>query len=611
MTTELDRIIWRAAGQPDALERQKVDAILNSATPEEVDPDETVEKKQPSTKQFRLPKGFEINLFASEQRFPIANAMSLTFDPKGRLWVATMPSYPHYYPGSPPDDKLIILEDTDSDGIADKHTVFADKLYLPTGFELGDGGVYVAAEPYLMFLQDVDGDDVADLREIVLHGFGTEDSHHAISAFTWGQDGALYFHEGVFLNSQVETPYGPVRLTDGSTFRYEPRTQKVDPYISYRYHNPWGNVFTRWGTHLIGDASDGKNYYAPPMTGAIKYPLKHSQIEQFPTSRVRPTAGIEIISSRHFPDHMQGNFLVNNNIGFQGTKQHKVMEKGSGLTAVEVTDMLQSSDENFRPVDLQFGPDGALYIVDWFNPLIGHMQFSLRDPRRDHSHGRIWRITYRHKPLLKPQDLTRQDLPQLLENLKAPEDRIRYRTRIQLREFPAKDVVLAVTNWMNKLDQNDQNHELHRLEALWVYQQFDTVNIDLLKQVLQSKDFRARAAATRVLFYWRDRIDNVFDLLKLSAGDPSPRVRLEASVALSYYSSMDAVNTLLDMLRQPTDYYLSYAIDEAVKHLKPIWREKLIEDPSSLVKESKTMGLSFIISDGGGTCHFSSLFRPR
>ena len=135
----------------------------------------------------------------------------MAFDAKGRLWVTTMESYPMYLPGTPVNDKVLILEDTDGDGKADKQTVFADGLQVPGGIELGDGGAYVAQQPNLMFIKDTDGDDMADEYHYRLHGFDSADSHHAISAFTWGPGGALYFQEGTFHQTQVETPYGPVR----------------------------------------------------------------------------------------------------------------------------------------------------------------------------------------------------------------------------------------------------------------------------------------------------------------------------------------------------------------------------------------------------------------
>jgi lysophospholipase L1-like esterase len=184
-------------------------------------------------KKLKVAEGYEINLFASEEDFPdLQNPVQFAFDARGRLWVVTMPSYPMYLPGTPVNDKVLILEDTDGDGRADKQTVFADGLYVPTGIALGDGGVYVAQQPNLVFLKDTDGDDKADVKRTLLHGFDTADSHHAISAFVWGPGGALYFEEGTFLHTQVETPYGPVRCANAAIYRYEPRTEKLDTFVS-------------------------------------------------------------------------------------------------------------------------------------------------------------------------------------------------------------------------------------------------------------------------------------------------------------------------------------------------------------------------------------------
>src|SRR5690606_21951563 len=139
-------------------------------------------------------------------------------------------SYPQYLPGAPPNDKILILEDTDGDGVADKETIFADGLYMPNSIEIGKGGVYVSQPPNIWFMKDTDGDGRADEKEIILHGFGTEDVHHTLAAYTWGPDGALYWHTGTFLHSQVETPYGVVRRDYGVTWRFEPETAKLEPY---------------------------------------------------------------------------------------------------------------------------------------------------------------------------------------------------------------------------------------------------------------------------------------------------------------------------------------------------------------------------------------------
>ncbi len=533
--------------------------------------------------RLHLADGYEVNLFASEKRFPIDNPVSMTFDAKGRLWVVTMPSYPQYLPGEPPNDKLVILEDVDGDGAADRHIVFADGLHVPTGFELGDGGAYIAQQPDLIFAHDVDGDDVADERSIVLHGFGSEDSHHSISAFTWGPGGALYFQEGIFHNSQVETPYGPVRLKDAGVFRYKPQRGWLEVFVSYPFSNPWGHVFDRWGQNFIADASGGANYFGLPITGHVEHPRKHPRMKTF-TTRVRPTAGCEIVSSRHFPDEVQGNFILNNCIGFQGVKQHRVIEEGSGFTSEEVEPILYSSDRNFRPVDLQFGPDGALYIADWFNPLVGHMQYSLRDERRDHTHGRIWRVTYKGRPLVKKAAIAGASIPELLELLKTYEDRTRYRVRRELRSHPRDEVAAHVGRWVKSLDASSEKYEHHLLEALWVHQTVNVVSEPLLKRLLNARSGKARAAATRVLRYWRDRIDGAFDLLSAQVLDAHPRVRLEAIVALSHFvdsasgkrpRSREATEAALAALRHERDDYIDYALRETIATLEPYWKPLL------------------------------------
>ena len=550
-------------------------------------------------------EGYEVSLFASEQDFPIGNPVSMTFDSRGRLWVATMPSYPQRLPNEEPDDKIIILEDRDGDGRADHHTVFARGLHLPTGFELGDGGAYVAQQPNLMFIQDTDGDDVADRYEVILHGFGTEDSHHSISAFTWGPGGALYFQEGTFHHSQVETPYGPVRLVDAGVFRYKPQRFQLEVFVSYPFANPWGHIFDRWGQNFIADASGGANYFGAPITGNAPYPTKRRRMKVF-TQVVRPTSGCEIVSSRHFPDEAQGNFLVNNTIGFQGIKQHRVIEEDSGFTSEEVEPLLYSTDINFRPVDLQFAPDGSLYLVDWFNPLIGHMQYSLRDERRDHDHGRVWRVRYTGKPLLNPPEIADASTPALIRLLENYEDRTRYRVRRELRERPRDQVLAALRDWLEGLDVRESRQsrfqagqetsadeddradedgqkkvagfEHHRLEGLWLYQSLNVVEPDLLARMLRSPEPRARAAATRVARFWRRELDDPLAILATQVEDEFPRARLEALLGLSYLESEPAALAALGALNRPTDYYLDYTLGETVDTLAPWWQPALAPD---------------------------------
>jgi len=560
-----DRRIWDVA-QNRAVLAEIDDSQTGALTPITTNVSAEIPYLSPeqSKEMFNLADGFEIDLVVSEVDFPeMVNPVALDIDSKGRLWVTTNPSYPQYLPGTPVDDKILIYEDTSGDGKADKQTVFADKLHLPIGIALGDGGAYVSQQPDLMFLKDTDGDGVADVRQRVLHGFDSADSHHALSAFTFGPDGALYFQEGTFHFSQVETPYGPQRVRDAAVFRYEPKTEKFNIFVSYNFANPWGHCFDYWGQNFVADASPGANYFAAAFSGDVIYPHKHRKMEQFLVKQWRPTAGCVIASSRQFPDSVQGNYLINNTIGFLGTLQYQMSDDGSGFKAAPVEPLLSSRDTNFRPIDIKFGPDGALYIVDWFNPLIGHMQHNLRDPNRDKHHGRIWRVRYKDKPLLEIPKIEGAPVADVVRLLERYEDSVRHLARMELRNRDTDNVATAIDAWLAEQTGNDEQSEHNRLEALWVMQHHDRVRRDLLVTVLASNDQRARAAATRVLSYWRDRIEGANELLTAAARDESARVRLEAVRAASFFADADQGRLIVDAaMTKPLDYYLNYAITE-------------------------------------------------
>lgn len=573
MIENRDRAIW-------ALAKGETVKVDDSNTGDFVDTKSNFTKEikitspEESAKLFTVPEGFEVQLFASEVEFPeLKNPVQFAFDAKGRLWVTTMPSYPGYLPGETPDDKVLILEDTNGDGKADKSTVFADKLHIPTGIELGDGGVYVGAQPNLMFLKDTNGDDKADVRTRIAHGFDSGDSHHAIHAFEWGPGGDLYFGEGTFHHTQIETPYGPTRLKDAGFFRYEPKTEKLDIFVSYGFANPWGINWNHWGQTFIADASGGANYFATAFSGDVDYPTKHPNMKQFLVKQWRPTCGCEFVSSRQFPDELQGNYLLNNCIGFQGTLNYKVNEEGSGFHADPVEPLLVSSDPNFRPVDLQFGPDGTLFVCDWFNPLVGHMQHSIRDPNRDHTHGRIWRVVNKKKPLLTPPKIDGASINSLLTLLKEPEYRTRYRVRRELRERDTTEVVAALDMWTASFDISKPEEAHLLLEALWVKQHHNAVDAVLLGKLLNGPNADARAAAVRVLCYWRDSVPDVLKLLQARVNDENSRVRLEAVRALSFFSTPEALDIAVESLVHDQDYYLEYTLKETMATL-----EKRIQD---------------------------------
>jgi len=525
-----------------------------------------------SLKNLKTPDGYKVELFASEKEFPnLANPMQISFDNKGRMWVAVMPTYPHYRPGDPkPNDKLLIYEDTDGDGKADKETVFADHLHLPIGFEFAPGGVYVSQEPHLVFLADKDGDDRADSKEVILTGFDSHDTHHAISAFTADPSGALMMCEGVFLHSNVETPYGPVRGVDGGFYRFSPQKTKLERTIQMNLPNPWGFAFDKWGQDFLIFTSGPPWNWALPVSLKPPYGAKAPEtVDLVPNGQaVRPTSGLEFVSSRHFPDEVQGDALIGNCIGFLGLKQHSIADDGTGYKTAFRQNLLESTDGNFRPADFEFAPDGSLYVIDWQNVLIGHMQHNARDPLRDHVHGRIFRITYPSRPLVKPAEVAGAPVESLLENLKLPEYHSRSRSRRELRAHPADEVFAAVGKWVSALDKNDANFEHRRLEALWVTWAINKVDTDLLKTLLKSEDFHVRSAAVRVLRYNFDIFPDALDLLTQAAGDDQGRVRLEAVIAATWFDKPEAGAVVETAKAKGTDVWSKDVIDAAAIRLK-------------------------------------------
>ena len=427
--------------------------------------------------------------------------------------------------------------------------------------------------PDLWYVRDTNGDGKADWKERVLMGMDSADSHHTANSLVLDPGGATYLSDGVFHRTQVETALGPIRNVDGAIYRFEPRTFKFERYVAYGFANPHGRVFDYWGNDIITDATGNNSYFAPAFSGYLEDPkAKHPRMQEFWNRPSRPCAGTGIISSRHFPDEYQGNFLNCNVIGFQGIFRVKVNEEGSALKGETIEDLVKSDDPNFRPSAVSVAPDGSIYFLDWSNQLIGHMQHHIRDPNRDHSHGRIYRITYEDRPLLKPAKIDGEPIEALLKLLKTPENDVRTRAKIELGKHESAKVIAAVKKWASALDQKDKDYEHHMLEALWVHQWHNVVDEELLKRTLRSPDFRARAAATRVLCYWRDRVKDPLTLLEAQAKDESPRVRLEAVRACSFFKTAKAAEValaVLDKEKDPNkpDYYIKYCLDETMKAL--------------------------------------------
>ncbi len=525
-----------------------------------------------SLRSFTTAPGYRIELVAAEDRFPaLANPAQINFDGRGRLWTLALPGYPQWRPGDPyPDDKLLIAEDDDRDGRADRVKVFAGGLHCPIGFEFWNGGVLVAQPPRLLFLKDLDGDDVADVREVLLDGFGSEDTHVGIAAPEWDPSGRLLLLEGVAKSTTVETIHGPVRRATPTIYRFDPRSLRLEVFSPSFHPNPWGYVHDRWGQGFLVDGTTGAAFWTAPFSGAA-FPGRRGidEILRYSGTRLRPAVGAEFVSSRHFPDDAQGEFLFGCVINLNGIPRFRLRDDGAGYLASRAEDLVVSADRNFRPVDPQFGPDGALYFGDWHTPLIGHMQYSQRDPHRDHVHGRLYRVVARGRPFVEPQLQAGKGVDVLLDQLGAYEDRTRYRARRELRDRDAAGVLPA----LERRAAEGGAAEAWLLEALWVRQGLQAGEGGLLKRLLASADPRLRAAALRAAGEERGR--DVLELLARGVADAEPRPRLEAVRALSFFPEPRALELALEAAKRPLDAWLDYTLASTLGALEPVWKGPL------------------------------------
>ena len=575
MTKIRDRAIW-AANKGIAFNPVAEDAKTHKLKEIKTNSNRPVEYKtgKEVADMLEMAPGFKVELFADEKMFPeLQNPSQMAFDNQGRLWVGCMGSYPHWKIGdSLPNDKIIILEDTNNDGKADKLTNFVENIHIPMGFEITEHGVFVSLGKNLVLFKDTNGDGKADKREIVLSGFDDHDTHHAISSFCADPSGAIYMGEGTFSHSNVETPYGPVRGTNGGFYRYNPTKMRLERTTQLGIPNPWGIAFNEWGQNFFLHTSGPAFSWMQQAAVKPRYNVNLGAPNLLSAHNVRPTSGVEFVSSRHFPEEQQGDLILCNNIGFLGAKQHKMEDDPStGFFKTSFRQNLFVSPKEyqyFRPVDLEFAPDGSLYFIDWSNVLVGHMQHNARDPKRDHVHGRVYRVTYPSRPLVKPAKIAGAPISTLLENLKLPEYRSRYRTRRELRGRNANEVASTLRKWVAKLDKNDAKYQHHQLEALWVSWGINKIDQDILEAVLKSDDYRARTAAVRAVRYNADKLDLTSEYLLTAAEDKHPQVRHEAVIAASWLGRDIGLPIVEAAKKQPISSWSKQAFQHAEANLK-------------------------------------------
>jgi putative heme-binding domain-containing protein len=558
-------------------------------------PDPSVEAEQ---KAFVVPEGFEINLWAAEPL--LRKPVQMNWDAQGRLWVVCSTTYPQIKPGDDAIDQVVVLEDTNNDGKADKSTLFADNLHIPTAVLPADGGCYVANSTEIIFLKDTDGDGKADSRRVVLSGFGTEDTHHLVHTLRHGPDGQIHFNQSIYIHSHIETPYGVRRLMGGGIWEYRPETQRLE-IIAKGLINPWGHEFDRWGQDFATDGagSEGINYIFP---GAV---FKTSPGAKRVLDGMNPgqpkQSGLEIVEDPHFPDDWQDTLIT---CDFRGNRinRFKLTESGSGYISKQMPDVLASTHRGFRPIDARNGPDGALYIADWFNPIIQHGEVDFRDPRRDRVNGRIWRLTAKGRPLTEKVDFSKMPVEELMKQAASPRRWNREFAMLEMRERLPQEALTVLNKLKDEalpasLDTVPPQQGEMLLKLGWAREALNAHSPKWTRLLLTSPDHRVRAAGLRILSHHLPAMPDALKLLETAVADEHAQVRLWAVACLRLMSKPEAFAVALRVLDKPMDNNIDFLLELTAREQAEVWlpvflsgKLKLDENPKHLVYALRSTG---------------------
>ena len=537
-------------------------------TPAVRQPIEPSEKALSELKTLHVPDDLSLKVFASEPA--IKNPVQSAWDERGRLWVATAESYPHIAPGFLVDDKIIMLEDEDGDGVADHRTLFADGLLMPTAVLAGHGGVYVGTSTEILHLRDTDGDGRADQKTILLSGLGTEDTHHVVHNLRHTEDGRIGFTQSIYINTHVETPHGVRRLLKSGVWTFDPHTHDLEIF-AYGLVNPWGHETDEHGQSFLTDGAGGAGiHYAFPGAAYVTSAY-HARSEVLPgLNPGQPKqCGLTIIQSRLFPEKYRGLFVTNDFRGHR-TLSFRLSDHLSGFHSAQQQDLVHAGSKgtdrhgsagSYRPVDVDEGPDGALYLTDWSNPIIQHGEVDFHDKRRDHDHGRILRLLPK-TPETKPfnhRELAEKKSDDWLAALASPHLYLRRAARRLLVEHPEPGVPAKLLA-QAKASVNDLLL-LERIRTLLSLRA--KVPAELYRRLARSEDPRIRASVLRLGHLFPGAIN-----------DPHPRVRLEAVCALRKQGDLPAVETFAQAFDQDTDRNLDFALRQSLRDLRPVWEGK-------------------------------------
>lgn len=521
-------------------------------------------------KKMSVPDGFTVELVASEP--DIVNPVAMTIDERGRFWITESLEYPRREAGAG-RDRIKVIEDTDGDGKADKFTVFAEGLNIPSGIAVGHGGVWVANAPDILFMQDTDGDGKADKTEVVVTGFGRDDTHELPNSLTWGPDGYLYGLNGVFNHSHVKHRGKEYKFTC-ALFRIDPRTRDFELFAEGT-SNPWGIAWDPLGNaflsacvidHLWHLTETG--YYHrqggpyPPFTWKIESIVKHKHQQA-------AYCGIHYFDSDAYPPQYRDRLYMGNIHG-NCINVDKLQRSGSTYEATGEPDFLTANDAWFMPVVQKTGPDGCLYILDWYDRYHCY-QDANRDPQGiDRLHGRLYRVRYNDTPRAAKFDMSQETDQQLIQRLRSPN--VYFRDIAQRLLCERNDPETSKSLERLVLADTPRKTKLH---ALWALLGTGQLNSDFHLKLLANEDPALRMWAVRAAGNFGNVSDKIRDKVVSLTADDSPDVQLQVAIAARKIDGVEPIPVLVDVLAKCGD-------DELIPHV--VWQNlhPLLPDNSAM-----------------------------
>ncbi|MBA4146969.1 MAG: c-type cytochrome [Verrucomicrobia bacterium] len=517
-------------------------------------------------KKFKLPPGFEIQLVASEPE--ISKPMNIAFDAKGRLWLTQSREYPFPAPlDQPGRDKVMLLENFATDGRAQKITTFADGLNIPIGLYPYKNGVLAFSIPEIYFFEDTNNDGRADKKETFLGKFGWEkDAHGLTGAFRRGYDGWLYADHGFNNDSTLTAKDGSqIKLNSGNVYRVKMDGSSIEQF-SHGQVNPFGLNFDHLGDLWSSDCHSSPVYMLLRGGYYPSFGKPHDGLGYAPdicahSHGSTAIAGIAYYHATNFPTEYQHNTFIGN-VMTSRINRDSYVEHGSTRIAKEEGDFVECDDPWFRPVDIQLGPDGALYVADFYNRIIGHYEVPLDHPGRDRERGRIWRIVYTGGKMDNALALPR-DLKGLVAELGHPNIT---RRLLAMNELSDSFGSRAITP-LKKVLSAKKGKESDKIHAAWVLHRLNALDEKTLLTLAKNETREVRVHAMRIASETKEWTAKIREAVLQGLNDSDAYAQRAAADALGRHPQFENIQPLLAFRQtiDPKDSQLLHTVRMALR----------------------------------------------